>query len=87
MGDKREGKKAGENEQQNTKKWNNHQHPTKISLTLTLSAADLSTETSLDGRDGTTGTTRVAGDEVQTVFTLVKLGVGTAAGLAGNVFD
>lgn len=56
-------------------------------LTLTLSAADLSTETGLDSRDGTTGTTRVAGDEVQTVFTLVELGVGTAAGFAGNILD
>ena len=57
------------------------------SLTLTLSAADLSTETGLDGRDGTTGTARVAGDEVQTVLTLVELSVGTAAGFAGNVFN
>ena len=87
MGDKREGKKAGENEQQNTKKWNNHQHPTKISLTLTLSAADLSTETSLDGRDGTTRSARVAGDEVQTVLSLVEFCVGAAAGLASDVFD
>lgn len=57
------------------------------SLTLSLSATDLSTETSLDGRDGTTGSARVAGNEVETVFTLVELGVGTAAGLAGNVFN
>ena len=57
------------------------------SLTLTLSAADLSTETGLDGGDGTTGSTRVAGNEVQTVFTLVELGVGAAAGLAGHVFN
>lgn len=56
-------------------------------LTLTLSAADLSTETSLDGGDGTTRAARVAGDEVQTVLTLVELGVGAAAGFAGNVFD
>lgn len=33
-------------------------------LTLSLSAADLSTETGLDGGDGTTRTARVAGDEV-----------------------
>ena len=85
MGDKREGKKGTRNEQ-NTRNGMTTNIQSR-SLTLTLSAADLSTETGLDGRDRTTGTTRVASDEVQTVFTLVKLGVGTAAGLAGNVFD
>ena len=55
-------------------------------LTSTLAAADLSTETSLDGGNGTTRTTGVAGDEVQTVLTLVELGIGAATGLACNVF-
>lgn len=57
------------------------------SLTLSLSATDLSTETSLDRGDGTTGSTGVAGNEVETVFTFVEFGIGTAAGLAGDVFD
>ena len=56
-------------------------------LTSTLSASDLSTETSLDSGNGTTRTARVAGNEVQTVLTLVQLGIGAAAGLASNVFD
>lgn len=56
-------------------------------LTSALSAADLSTETSLDGGDRTARSARVAGDEVQTVLSLVELGVGAAAGLAGDVFD
>jgi hypothetical protein len=54
---------------------------------LSLSATDLSTETGLDGGDRTTGTAGVAGDEVQTVLTLVEFGVGAAAGFAGNIFD
>lgn len=57
------------------------------SLTLSLSPTDLSTETSFDGSDGTTRSARVAGDEVQTIFTLVEFSIGTAAGLAGDVFD
>lgn len=65
--------------------------PSKIdpgpSLTSTLSAADLATETGLDGGDGTAGAAGVAGDEVQTVLALVELGVGAAAGFAGNVLD
>lgn len=56
-------------------------------LTLTLSAADLSTETGLDSSDGTTRSARVAGDEVQTVLTLVEFGVGAAAGFASDIFD
>jgi hypothetical protein len=52
-----------------------------------LSLADLGGETSLDGSDGTSGTAAVAGDEVQSVLTLVELGIGAAAGLASNVFD
>ena len=57
------------------------------SLTLSLSASDLATETGLDSGDGTTGSAGVAGNEVQTVLTLVEFGVGTAASLASNVFD
>lgn len=57
------------------------------SLTLSSSAADLSTETGLDGGDGTTRSARVAGNEVQTVLSLVELCVGAAAGLAGDVLD
>jgi hypothetical protein len=53
----------------------------------TLSLADLGGETSLDGSDGTSGTAAVAGDEVQSVLTLVELSIGAAAGLASNVFD
>jgi len=56
-------------------------------LTSTLAATDLATETSLDGGDGTTGSARVASNEVQTVLTLIELGVGAAAGFAGNIFD
>lgn len=52
-----------------------------------LSLADLCGETGLDGSDGTSGTAAVAGDEVQSVLTLVELGVGAAAGLAGDIFD
>jgi hypothetical protein len=52
-----------------------------------LSLADLGRETSLDGSDGTSGTAAVTGDEVQSVLTLVELGIGAAAGLASNVFD
>ena len=52
-----------------------------------LSLADLCGETGLDGSDGTSGTAAVAGDEVQSVLTLVELGIGAAACLAGDVFD
>jgi hypothetical protein len=52
-----------------------------------LSLADLGRETSLDGSDGTSGTAAVAGDEVQSVLTLVELGIGAAAGLASDIFD
>jgi hypothetical protein len=58
----------------------------RLSL-LSSALADLGRETSLDGRDGTSGTARVAGDEVQTVLTLVELCIRRAAGLASNVFD
>lgn len=56
-------------------------------LTGTLSAADLSTETCLDGRDRTARTAGVASDEVQTVLTLVQFSIGAAASLAGDVFN
>ena len=59
----------------------------KKKSTLTLSAANLSTETSLDGSDGTTRSTRVAGNEVQAVFSFVEFSVGAAAGFAGNIFN
>ena len=52
-----------------------------------LSLADLGGETGLDGSDGTSGTAAVAGNEVQSVLSLVELGIGAAAGLAGDVFD
>lgn len=56
-------------------------------LDHSLSLADLCGETGLDGSDGTSGTAAVAGDEVQSVLALVELGIGAAAGLAGDVFD
>ena len=52
-----------------------------------LSLADLCGETGLDGSDGTSGTAAVAGDEVQSVLTLVELGIGAAAGLTSDVFN
>lgn len=52
-----------------------------------LSLADLCGETGLDGSDGTSGTAAVAGDEVQSVLSLVELGIGAATGLAGDIFD
>lgn len=46
-------------------------------LTLHLSPlADLGGETSLDGSDTATRSAVVAGDEVETILTLVELGVG-----------
>lgn len=59
----------------------------RLRLTDTLSAADLGSETSLDSGDRATGSTGVAGDEVETVLALVELGIGAAAGLAGDVLD
>ena len=57
-------------------------------LSLHLSSlADLGGETSLDGRDGATRAAVVAGDEVQTVFTLAELCVGRLASFAGDVLD
>ena len=58
----------------------------RLSL-LSSALADLGRETGLDGRDGTSGTARVAGDEVETVLTLVELCIWRAAGLASNVLD
>lgn len=54
---------------------------------LSSSLADLGGKTSLDGSDGTPGAARVASNKVKSVFTLVELGVGGAAGFAGDVFD
>lgn len=54
---------------------------------LSSSLADLGGETSLDGGDGTARSTGVAGDEVESVFTLVEFGIRRTAGLAGDVFD
>ena len=54
---------------------------------LSSALADLGRETSLDGSDGTSGTARVAGDEVETVLTLVELCIRRAASLASNVLD
>lgn len=59
----------------------------RLRLTDTLSAADLGPETSLDSGDRATRSTGVAGDEVETVLALVELGIGAAAGLAGDVLD
>jgi hypothetical protein len=56
-------------------------------LTNTLSAADLGPETGLDSGDRATRSTGVAGDEIQTVLSLVELGIRAAAGLAGDVLD
>jgi len=63
---------------------------------LSATLADLGGETGLDGSDTTSGLAFVAGDEVETVFTLVEFRVWGAAGLASyilhdvstqNVFD
>lgn len=56
-------------------------------LTHTLSAADLGTETGFDGGDRPTRTTGVTDEEEQTVFSLVKLAVRAAAGLASDILD
>jgi hypothetical protein len=58
----------------------------RLSL-LSSALADLGRETGLDGRNGTSGTARVAGDEVKTVLTLVELCIRRTAGLASNVLD
>ena len=57
----------------------------RLSL-LSLSLADLGRETGLDGGDGSSGAARVARHEVETVLTLVQLGVRATAGLARDVF-
>jgi hypothetical protein len=57
-------------------------------LTLHLSSlADLGRETSLDSGNTSSRTTVVAGNEVQTVLTLVELGVRRFAGLASDILD
>lgn len=53
---------------------------------LPATLADLGGETGLDGRDTTSGTAFVAGDEVETVFSLVEFCVWGSAGLAGDIF-
>lgn len=59
-----------------------------VFLTLhLLSLSDLGRESSLDGGDGTTRTAVVAGNEVQTVFTLAELCVGRFASFASDVFN
>merc|ERR1711939_963697 len=58
----------------------------RLSL-LSLSLADLGRETGLDGGDGSPGAARVARHEVETVLTLVQLGVRATAGLASDVFN
>lgn len=61
--------------------------PNKHLLTLlSTSLANLCRETGLDGGNTTTGTTRVAGNEVQSVLSLVEFSIWGSAGLAGNVF-
>jgi hypothetical protein len=47
----------------------------------------LATETGLDGCDGAPTATGVAGHEIETILSLVQVGIGTAAGLAGDVLD
>lgn len=48
-----------------------------LGLTLhTLTLADLGRETGLDGGDGSSGSAGVASNEVETVLTLVELGIG-----------
>lgn len=61
-------------------------HGYSLALHL-LSLSDLGSETRLDGLDGTTGTARVTGNEVQTVLSLVELCVGGTAGLARDVLE
>jgi hypothetical protein len=56
-------------------------------LTSLLSPTDLSTETCLDSCDRTSRSAGVAGNEVQTVLSLVELGIRASAGLASNVFN
>lgn len=58
-----------------------------IYLLRLLSPTDLTTETSLDRRDGTPWATWVTSNKVQSVFTLIKFGIWAAARFAGNIFD
>lgn len=69
--------------------WLTTQRPKRVRhlALLSSSLADLGRETSLDGSDGTAGAARVAGDEVESVFSLVELGIRGAASLAGDIFD
>lgn len=54
---------------------------------LSPSLADLGGETRLDSRHGSSRAAAVAGNEVETVLSLGKVGVRRAARLAGHVFD
>ena len=58
-----------------------------LSALLAPSLADLGCETSLDGRDTASASTRVAGDKVKSVLALAKLSVGRAASLASDVLN
>lgn len=63
-------------------------NPGVASLALHLSSlADLGRETSLDGGDTASGAAVVAGDEIQTVLSLVEVCVGGLARLACYVLD
>jgi len=53
---------------------------------LSLSLADLGRETGLDRSNGSSGSAGVAGNKVETVLSLVKLGIWRSACLAGNIF-
>ena len=52
-----------------------------------LTLADLCRETGLDGRDGSSASTRVAGDEVESVLALVELCVWRTTCLACDILD
>jgi hypothetical protein len=53
---------------------------------LSPSLADLGRETRLDGSHTATRSARVAGDEIQSVLSLVEFGIWRSAGLASDVF-
>lgn len=58
-------------------------HPLTL---LSPPLADLGRETSLDGSNTATRATGVAGNEVQSVLSLVEFGVWRSARLASNIF-
>lgn len=53
---------------------------------LSASLSDLCGETGLDGSDGAAGSARVAGNKVQSVLSLVELGIWRSAGFASDIF-